>query len=147
MAQFWSRIKFAPFVTLIILAGCSPEAPKVNSPGAGDRWVFTKVSGDNQSTHVSDTLPMRLVVQLKKLNGTAIENEDISFSLISGSGEVRKPVSGGGLMELVTPTDFEGKATAQFFNFGGDSTTGLSQVKAEVLDSTNLSVVFTIGTN
>jgi len=132
---------------LIILAGCSPEQSRVNSPGAGDRWVFTKVSGDNQSSPVHDTLSERMVVQLKKLNGTAIENEDINFYLISGRGEVRKPVSAGGLMELVTPTDFEGKATAQFFNFGGDSTTGLSQVKAEVFDSTYLSVVFTIGTN
>jgi len=146
MTQIWSRIKFSWVFTLVILAGCSPEKSPVNNPGAGDRWVFTKVSGDNQSTPLHDTLPERIVVQLKKLNGTAIENEDISFYLISGNGEVRKPVTAGDYLNLVTPTDFEGKATAQFFNRGGDSL-GNSQVKAEVLDSVSLSVVFTIGTN
>ncbi len=140
------RIKFFAVIA-VFLIGCDPEAPKVNSPGAGNRWVLTMVSGDNQTTPLHDTLSERMVVQLKKLNGTAIDNENIRFYLVSGGGEVRKPVSANDVMELVTPTDFEGKATAQFFNFGGDSVTGVSQVRAEVLDSTNLFVVFTIGTN
>ena len=59
---------------------------------------------------------------------------------------VQKPVAFKTMMELVTPTDFEGKATAQFFNWGGDSLTGFSQVKAEVLDSTHMWVLFSIGT-
>ncbi len=141
------QIKFFAVILLLANVGCDPEPPRVNSPGAGNRWVFTKVSGDNQSTPLHDTLAQRMVVQLKKLNGIAIDNENIRFLVISGGGEVRKPAGAHDLMELVTPTDFEGKATAQFFNFGGDSVTGLSQVRAEVLDSSNLFVLFTIDTN
>ncbi len=117
------------------------------SPGAGDRWVFTKVSGDNQSTIVLDSLDERLVVQLKKVNGTAIENEQIRFYLISGFGQVQKPVISSDYLDLVTITDFEGKASAQFLNYGGDSLTGISQIRAEVFDSTHLNVLFTVGTN
>ncbi|HEX2897007.1 MAG TPA: hypothetical protein VHP63_03040, partial [candidate division Zixibacteria bacterium] len=69
---------------LLTLASCSPEKADVMSPGAGDQWVFTKVSGDNQSTTLHDTLQQRMVVQLKKLNGTAVENKEIRFYLISG---------------------------------------------------------------
>ena len=140
------QIKFFAVITLVLAAGCSPEQSPVKSPGAGDNWVFTKVSGDNQSTVRLDSLDERLVVQLKKLNGTAIENKNIHFYLISGAGQVQKPVTDESIMELVTPTDFEGKASAQFLNFGGDSL-GYSQVKAEVMDSIQFSVVFTIGTN
>ncbi len=147
MTQFCPRIKFSAVIAFLWLAGCSPEPSPVNSPGAGDTWVFTKVSGDNQSTAELDSLDERLVVQLKKLNGTAIDNENIRFYLISGDGQVQKPVIAGGYFELVTITNFEGKASAQFLNHGGDSLTGISQVKAEVFDSTYLSVVFTIDTN
>ena len=140
------RIKFCAVITLVIAAGCSPEPARVNSPGAGDRWVFNKVSGDNQSTVKLDSLDERLVVQLKKLNGTSVENEQIHFYLINGFGQVQKPVTAGDYLELVTITDFEGKASAQFLNYGGDSLTDFSEVKAEVLDSTQFWVIFTIGT-
>jgi len=130
---------------ILILFSCSPERAQVNSPSAGDRWVFTKVSGDNQKTHVLDSLAERMVVQLKKLNGTAIEDAQIRFYLIYGNGQVQKPVIASDYFDLVTITDFEGKASAQFLNYGGDSL-GVSQVKAEVKDSTNLSVTFTVGT-
>lgn len=146
MGKISSRIKFISIVSLFVLWGCSPEDAQVNSLGAGDRWVFTKVSGDNQSTLKYDSLDERMVVQLKKMNGTAIEDEQIRFYLIYGSGQVQKPVSGADYLDLLTITDFEGKASAQFLNFGGDPS-GISRVKAEVFDSTQLSVEFTIGTN
>jgi hypothetical protein len=124
---------------------CSPEDAQVNSPGAGNRWKFEKVSGDNQSTLATDTLAERLTVQLTTLTGTGIENEQIHFYLIHGDGQVQKPVASGKISELVTFTDFFGQASAQFENWGGDSL-GVSRVKAEVLDSSQFSVEFTIGT-
>lgn len=141
------RINFALGALSLMLAGCSPEKADVLSPGAGDRWVFTKVSGDNQSTIVLDSLDERLVVQLKKVNGTAIDNKKIRFTLISGFGQVQKPAASGDYLNLVTITDFEGKASAQFLNYGGDSLTGISQIRAEVFDSTYLFVLFTVHTN
>ncbi len=145
MVHICSRILFCSFFTLILLTGCDPKPAIVGSPGAGNRWKIVIFSGDNQLCNQGDTLLNRLIVKLTDLADNPKENEDIRFYLISGSGQVQKPVLTKSLMELVTPTDFEGKATAQFFNFGGDSL-GFSQIRAEVLDSAHLSVVFTVGT-
>jgi hypothetical protein len=109
--------------------------------------MFQKISGDNQSTQRLDTLDERMVVKLTDLVGNGIENEQIRFDVISGNGQVQKPVLIGKVAELVTITDFEGLASAQFLNFGGDSVTGLSQVRVEVMDSMQFWVEFTIGTN
>ncbi|MCH9025186.1 MAG: hypothetical protein IH931_07620 [candidate division Zixibacteria bacterium] len=136
------------FVTLALafsLLGCESERREINSPGAGDNWIFTKFSGDNQSVFQYDTLSQRLTVQLKKLNDTAITDENILFELIYGSGNVLKPAGGNDYFDLLTFTDFEGKASAQFLNFGGDSL-GVSRVSATVVSDTSLVVIFTITT-
>ena len=137
------------FVTLTLacsLLGCESTESDINSPGAGDTWVFTKVSGDNQSTVRLDTLPQRIIVKLEKLNGTALPDKNIRFSLIYGGGNVQKPAAGSDYFDLVTFTDSEGKASAQFLNFGGDSL-GVSRVSAEVMSDSSLVVVFTMNTN
>ncbi|MGH8015988.1 MAG: hypothetical protein ACREBV_07350, partial [Candidatus Zixiibacteriota bacterium] len=97
-----------------------------------------------QSAAVLDSLGERLVVRLSRINGTALENKQILFSLISGFGDVQKPVVSEGVADIKTITDFEGKASVQFLNRGGDPITKISEVKAEVVDSTQFWVVFTI---
>jgi len=109
-------------------------------------WIFTKFSGDNQTLGLHDTLTQRLTIELKKLNGTAITDENILFKLIYGSGNVLKPTAGSDYFDLLTITDFEGKASAQFLNFGGDSL-GVSRVSAAVVSDSSLVVVFTINSN
>ena len=128
------------------LLGCESAEREISSPDAGDNWIFTKFSGDNQTVTLHDTLTLRLTVELKKLNGTAISDENILFKLIYGSGNVLKPAAGNDYFDLLTFTDFEGKASAQFLNFGGDSL-GVSRVSAEVMSEPSLMVVFTINTN
>ena len=128
------------------LSGCEAKESEISSSGAGDTWVFTKVSGDNQSTVRLATLPQPMIVQLKRLNGTPLPDKNIRFSLIYGNGTVQRPVAGSDYFELVTFTDFEGKASAQFLNYGGDSL-GVSRVSAEVMSEPSLVVVFTINTN
>ena len=133
------------FVTLALafsLFGCESEQREINSPGAGDNWIFSKFSGDNQSLELHDTLTQRLTVQLKMLNGTPIKNESILFKLVEGSGNVFKPTVGNDYLDLKTITDFEGKASAQFLNFGDSNV--VSKVQAEVLSDSSLMVVFTI---
>ncbi|MCH7689851.1 MAG: hypothetical protein IIA17_02245 [candidate division Zixibacteria bacterium] len=133
------------FVTLALafsLLGCESEQSEINSPGAGDNWIFSKFSGDNQSLELHDTLTQRLTVQLKMLNGTPIKNESILFKLVEGSGNVFKPTVGNDYLDLKTITDFEGKASAQFLNFGDSNV--VSKVQAEVLSDSSLMVVFTI---
>lgn len=141
-------ISILPLMAAVyFLSNCSPDEPEVNSPGAGNNWSFTKVSGDNQITAIYDSLPDRLVVRLARLNGTGVDNENIRFKLTAGNGSVQKPVLSSDIQELIIPTNYAGEASAQFINYGGDSTTGFSIVRAEVVDSTQFAVVFTIGTN
>ena len=133
------------FLTLVLalsLLGCDSEEREINSPGAGDTWVFTKFSGDNQTLGLHDTLTQLLTVQLEMLNGTPIKNESILFKLIEGSGNVYKPVAGSEYFDLLTFTDFEGKASAQFLNFIDGA--GVSRVSALVLSDSSLVVVFPI---
>lgn len=137
------------FVTLTLafsLLGCESERREINSSGAGDTWVFVKVSGDNQSTVRLGTLPQPMIVKLERLNGTPLPDKSIIFSLTYGSGNVQKPAAVSDYFDLVTFTDFEGKASAQFFNFGGDSL-GVSRVSAEVMSDSSLVLVFSINTN
>lgn len=128
------------------LLGCESAEREINSSGAGDTWVFTKVSGDNQSTVRLATLPQPMIVKLAKLNGTPLPDKNIRFSLTYGFGSVQKSTVGSDYFDLVTFTDFEGKASAQFLNYGGDSL-GVSRVSAEVMSEPSLVVVFTINTN
>ncbi len=129
-------------LTLSIL-GCESKKSKIISPGAGDNWILTKLSGDNQTVVLLDTLSQRLMVSLKDLNGTAVPDENILFKLIYGRGNVQKPAAGSDYFDLLTFTDIEGKASAQFLNHGGDSL-GVSRVSAEVVSDSSLVVVFTI---
>ncbi|MEE8404708.1 MAG: hypothetical protein V3S17_04895, partial [candidate division Zixibacteria bacterium] len=126
------KLIFAILVLAFSFSGCDSTEREINSSGAGDTWVFTKVSGDNQSTVRLATLPQPLIVQLKRLNGTPLTDKNIRFSLIYGNGAVQRPVAGSDYFELVTFTNFEGKASAQFLNYGGDSL-GVSRVSAEVM--------------
>ena len=80
------------FVTLVMvlsLLGCESKKSKINSPEAGDNWIFTKLSGDNQTLVLLDTLSQRLTVQLKDLRGTAVSDENILFQLVYGRGNVQ----------------------------------------------------------
>ncbi len=122
--------------------GCESEQSEINSPGAGDNWIFTKFSGDNQTLALHDTLTQLLTVQLKMLNGTPIKNESILFKLVEGNGNVYKTTVGSEYLVLQTITNFEGKASAQFRNFIVGA--GVSRVSALVLSDSSLVVVFTI---
>ena len=124
------------------LIGCDSVEREINSPGAGDNWIFSKFSGDNQTLALHDTLTQMLTVQLKMLNGTPIKNESILFKLVEGNGNVYKTTVGSEYFDLKTITDFEGKASSQFRNF--IIGVGLSRVSAEVLSDSSLVVVFTI---
>jgi len=139
------RIYFSIIVAAVLALACSPKDSQVNSPGAGNRWKFVMVSGNNQSTGVMETLVDPLVVKLTTLTGDGIDNEDIRFKVVYGNGQVQKPVSPDEAAEFITITNFEGIASTQFLNFGGDSL-GVSRVRAEVMDSTQFWVEFTIGT-
>ncbi len=133
------------FVTLALafsLLGCESAESDINSPGAGDNWIFTKFSGDNQTLALHDTLTQLLTVQLKMLNGTPIKNESILFKLVEGNGNVYKTTVGSEYFDLQTITDFEGKASAQFRNFIVG--VGVSRVSAAILSDSSLMVVFTI---
>ena len=140
------ELMFVVLALAFSILACESEERQINSPGAGDNWVLAKVSGDNQSVAKHDTLSQRLTVQLKKLNGTSIADENVLFKLIYGGGNVLKPTSGSDYFDLLTFTDFEGKASAQFRNFGGDSL-GVSRVSATVVSVPSLTVTFTINTN
>ena len=140
------KLMLATLALAFSLLGCESAEREINSPGAGDTWVFTKVSGDNQSTVRLGTLPQPLIVKLATLNGSPLPDKNIRFSLIYGNGTVQKPVAGSDYFDLVTFTDFEGKASAQFLNYGGDSL-GVSRVSAQVMSDASLAVVFTINTN
>ena len=136
----------ATLALAFVLLGCESTEREINSPGAGDNWIFTKFSGDNQTLALHDTLTQMLTVQLKMLNGTPVKNESILFKLVEVSGNVYKSAVGSEYVGLKTITDFEGKASAQFLNYGGDSL-GVSRVSAEVMSEPSLVVVFTINTN
>ena len=138
-----SKIIILALLFVLVLWGCDFEEEKmINSPGAGDNWIFSKFSGDNQTLALHDTLPQRLTVQLKMLNGTPIKKESVLFKLVEGNGNVFKPTVGSEYFDLKTITDFEGKASAQFLNFIVGA--GVSRVSAVVLSDSSLVFVFTI---
>lgn len=136
-------------ITLIVsfcIISCDPKPAIVGSPGAGIMWKFSKVSGDGQSAAQFDTLQDRLVVKLETLQEDPVRDVYVIFTVISGNGQVQKPNLTGEVAGYAVPTDAAGLATSQFLNFGGDSL-GNSTVRAQIEDSAQFFVEFTIGTN
>jgi hypothetical protein len=125
----------------IILPGCSSKSNPPTAQKSADDWTFAKISGDSQTVRASDTLQNRLVVQLNDGLGQPLFNQQIRFELVKGDGEVfAKPVAGAEVTEVLMPTDWLGKAGANFRNFAAGETLVTATVAAKPL----LHVTFTV---
>ncbi|HAW20543.1 MAG TPA: hypothetical protein DCX14_10200 [Flavobacteriales bacterium] len=75
---------FIAFFSLIVLAGCKEErTPEMNGP-----HMLSIVSGDKQNGTVDEALLEPIVMQALNIEGTPIEGEDISVTIVSGGGSL-----------------------------------------------------------
>ena len=71
---------FIAFFSLIVLAGCKEErTPEMNGP-----HMLSIVSGVKQNGTVDEALLEPIVMQALNIEGTPIEGEDISVTIVSG---------------------------------------------------------------
>ena len=98
-------------------------------------------SGDGQQAVYMGSLPEPMVVLLTDSANYPIPNKQILFRVVRGNGQVLKPVSGANINELITSTENNGKASAQFQYFGG-SDGGGPHVTATVVAYPTLVVEF-----
>jgi len=121
--------------------GCSKKDSAPTSNKSADNWSFKKVSGDGQSVHAQDTLKNRLVVELLDGLGEPIFAQSIHFDITAGTGQVvAKPSTGSEAFEVITPTDWSGRAAVNYQNFGGRN----AIVEAYVISRPALKVTFTV---
>lgn len=69
---------------------------------------ISKMSGDNQTGTVGQSLPQQLVVQTTYDNGTTAPNIDVTFTVISGGGSVASQPS------IVVTSDANGRASVSW---------------------------------
>lgn len=110
--MIYKSLSLILFGTIILgsFSGCDKEKP---AQPKGDRsaWTFRKISGDNQTVRVYDTLANRMVVELMDGLGEPVVNEQLRYEVMSGSGAVTaKPVVAASPAEVMIPTDFLGRA-------------------------------------
>ncbi len=125
---------------VIVLAGCEEEKP-AQPEGDQNAWTFAKLSGDNQTVLVMDTLENRMVVELKDGWKEPIENEQVRFAVIDGNGMVTaKPTVSVSPAEVLMPTDWQGRAAATLSCFD----TGIILVEAKVVSRPELNAQFSV---
>lgn len=98
-------------------------------------------SGDGQQAVYMGSLPAPMVVLLTDSANYPIPNKQVLFRVVRGNGQVLKPVSGANINELITSTENDGKAGAQFQYFGGSDGV-LPHVTAELISNPSLKVEF-----
>ena len=126
-------------IGICLFGGCEDKKPtETDDPNL---WTFRKVSGDGQSIVVWDTLPQRMVVELKDGLKKPIESEQVRFEVIDGNGTVAaKPTVSASPAEVFMPTDGYGRAACSYQCFD----TGLSVIEVKVVSRPELIVQFTV---